>query len=60
MRHTRLLALKAAATLGFWRCVAGAAGLDFVLLVVTADDGPMTQIREHPQIVDLLGVGQGP
>jgi selenocysteine-specific elongation factor len=39
--------------------LAGAVGIDFVLLVVAADDGPMPQTREHLQIVDLLGIGQG-
>src|SRR5271169_632895 len=39
--------------------VAGAAGVDFALLVVAADDGPMPQTREHLQIVDLLGVERG-
>lgn len=39
--------------------LAGAAGIDFVLLVVAADDGPMPQTREHLQIVDLLGIGRG-
>jgi len=39
--------------------LAGAAGIDFVLLVVAADDGPMPQTREHLQIVDLLGIRQG-
>src|SRR5271167_295710 len=39
--------------------VAGAAGIDFVLLVVAADDGPMPQTREHLQIVDLLGIERG-
>jgi selenocysteine-specific elongation factor len=39
--------------------VAGAAGIDFVLLVIAADDGPMPQTREHLQIVDLLGVERG-
>ena len=37
----------------------GAAGVDLVLLVVAADDGPMPQTREHLQIVDLLGIEQG-
>jgi selenocysteine-specific elongation factor len=35
----------------------GAAGIDAVLLVVAADDGPMPQTVEHLQIVDLLGTG---
>ena|SRR5215831_17925468 len=39
--------------------LAGAAGIDFLLLVVAADDGPMPQTREHLQIVDLLGIGHG-
>src|SRR5882724_6916245 len=39
--------------------VAGAAGIDFMLLVIAADDGPMPQTREHLQIVDLLGVERG-
>jgi selenocysteine-specific elongation factor len=37
----------------------GAAGVDFALLVVAADDGPMPQTREHFQIVDLLGIERG-
>ena len=36
--------------------VAGATGIDFVLLVVAADDGPMPQTLEHLEIVELLGV----
>ncbi|OYX14273.1 MAG: selenocysteine-specific translation elongation factor, partial [Rhizobiales bacterium 32-66-8] len=39
--------------------LAGASGIDFVLLVVAADDGLMPQTREHLAIVDLLGVKQG-
>ena len=39
--------------------VAGAAGIDFVLLVVAADDGPMPQTREHLQVIDLLGLTRG-
>ena len=39
--------------------VAGATGVDFVLLVIAADDGPMPQTREHLAIVDLLGVKHG-
>ena len=37
----------------------GVAGIDFVLLVVAADDGPMPQTREHLAILDLLGVPRG-
>ena len=37
----------------------GIAGIDFVLLIVAADDGPMLQTREHLAIVDLLGVRRG-
>ena len=36
--------------------LAGATGIDFVLLVVAADDGVMPQTREHLAIVDLLGI----
>jgi selenocysteine-specific elongation factor len=39
--------------------VAGAAGIDFVLLVVAANDGPMPQTREHLQVLDLLGLRAG-
>ncbi len=39
--------------------LAGAGGIDFVLLVVAADDGVMPQTREHLAIVDLLGVDRG-
>jgi selenocysteine-specific elongation factor len=39
--------------------VAGATGIDFVLLVVAADDGPMPQTMEHLDIVGLLGVRDG-
>ncbi|HEX6999120.1 MAG TPA: selenocysteine-specific translation elongation factor [Gammaproteobacteria bacterium] len=39
--------------------LAGATGIDFVLLVVAADDGVMPQTREHLAIVDLLGVARG-
>jgi selenocysteine-specific elongation factor len=39
--------------------LAGATGIDFVVLVITADDGVMPQTREHLAIVDLLGVARG-
>ncbi len=39
--------------------VAGATGIDVVLLAVAADDGVMPQTREHLAIIDLLGVEQG-
>ena len=39
--------------------VAGAAGIDAVLLVVAADEGVMPQTREHLEILDLLGVRKG-
>src|ERR1700742_4473764 len=38
---------------------AGATGIDFVLLVVAADDGVMPQTKEHLAIVDLLGITRG-
>jgi selenocysteine-specific elongation factor len=39
--------------------LAGATGIDHVLLVVAADDGPMPQTREHLAILDLLGLASG-
>jgi selenocysteine-specific elongation factor len=39
--------------------VAGATGIDFVLLVVAADDGVMPQTREHLDIMGLLGLERG-
>ena len=39
--------------------LAGATGIDFMLLVVAADDGPMPQTVEHLAIIDLLGVERG-
>src|ERR1051326_1160356 len=37
----------------------GVTGVDFVLFIVAADDGPMPQSVEHLAIVDLLGVRAG-
>ena len=39
--------------------VAGASGIDYALLVVSADDGPMPQTREHVAVLSLLGVSRG-
>src|SRR5262245_21276992 len=39
--------------------LAGATGIDFVILVVAADDGVMPQTREHLAIMDLLGLQHG-
>ena len=39
--------------------IAGVTGVDFALLVIAADDGPMPQTEEHLAILDLLGVGRG-
>ncbi len=39
--------------------LAGASSIDFVVLVVAADDGVMQQTREHLQILDLLGLSEG-
>ena len=39
--------------------LAGATGIDFVILVVAADDGVMPQTREHLAIMDLLGLTRG-
>jgi len=38
--------------------LAGATGIDFVLLVVAADDGPMPQTREHLELLELLGLNR--
>lgn len=39
--------------------LAGATGIDLVLLVVAADEGPMPQTREHLTIASMLGVEEG-
>jgi selenocysteine-specific elongation factor len=39
--------------------LAGAAGIDFLLLVVAADDGVMPQTREHLELIELLGIARG-
>ena len=39
--------------------LAGATGIDLVLLVVAANDGVMPQTIEHLAIVDLLGIAHG-
>src|SRR6202007_807384 len=39
--------------------LAGATGIDFVMLVIAADDGVMPQTREHLAIIDLLGITRG-
>jgi len=39
--------------------VAGAAGIDFVMLVIAADEGVMPQTREHLEICSLLGITAG-
>ena len=39
--------------------LAGATGIDFVLLAIAADDGPMPQTREHLELLDLLGLHRG-
>lgn len=39
--------------------LAGVTGIDYALLVVAADDGPMPQTREHLAILNLLGVSRG-
>ena len=37
----------------------GVAGIDFVLFIIAADDGPMPQTEEHLSILDLLDVPNG-
>lgn len=39
--------------------VAGASGIDYALLLVAADDGPMPQTREHLAVLSLLGITRG-
>lgn len=39
--------------------VAGASGVDFVLMVIAADEGVMPQTREHLEICSLMGVKRG-
>lgn len=39
--------------------LAGASGVDAVMLVVAADEGIMPQTREHVDIIELLGVDRG-
>jgi selenocysteine-specific elongation factor len=39
--------------------LAGVCGIDYVMLVVAADDGVMPQTIEHLHILDLLGVSRG-
>lgn len=39
--------------------VAGAAGIDFVVLVIAADEGVMPQTREHLEICSFLGIESG-
>jgi len=38
--------------------LAGASGIDVLLLVVAADDGVMPQTREHLAVAQLLGIGR--
>ncbi|MDA0239063.1 MAG: selenocysteine-specific translation elongation factor, partial [Proteobacteria bacterium] len=39
--------------------LAGVTGIDFAMLIIAADDGPMPQTIEHLAILNLLGVDQG-
>jgi selenocysteine-specific elongation factor len=39
--------------------LAGAAGIDLVVMVIAADEGVMPQTREHLQICTLLGIRKG-
>ena len=39
--------------------LSGASGIDFVVLLIAANDGIMPQTREHLAIIDLLGIERG-
>src|SRR5690625_3554064 len=39
--------------------IAGVAGVDFVVLVIAADEGVMPQTVEHIQILSILGIKEG-
>ena len=39
--------------------LAGVSGVDYALLIVAADDGPMPQTEEHLAILELLGIEKG-
>ncbi len=39
--------------------LAGVAGMDFVMLIVAADEGVMPQTREHLDILNLIGLKKG-
>ena len=39
--------------------VSGAAGLDFVLMIIAADEGIMPQTKEHLHICSMLGISKG-
>lgn len=39
--------------------LAGVGAVDFALLVIAADDGPMPQTLEHVAILNLLGISKG-
>lgn len=39
--------------------LAGVGAIDFAILIVAADDGPMPQTLEHLAILDLLGISVG-
>lgn len=39
--------------------LAGASGIDAVMMVIAADEGVMPQTKEHLEICSLLGIGQG-
>jgi selenocysteine-specific elongation factor len=39
--------------------VAGVGGIDFALIIIAADDGPMPQTREHLAILEYMGLTRG-
>ena len=59
-RHRAGWASRTATTLGLALFVlAGVTGIDYAMLIVAADDGPMPQTREHLAILNFLDIPDG-